>query len=139
MPWVMDCSIAGALGLPDELSPRAEKFLEVMLADTEVWVPPLWWYEMSNLLVAAVRRRRLTQAAMAHLAELYASLPLRTDAAPSAAISGAIQRLAIQQGLSAYDAAYLELAHRLGTGLATIDRDLERAAKSSGVPLFEVD
>ena len=139
MSWVMDCSIAGALGLPDELSHRAEKFLEVILTDAEVWVPPLWWYEISNLLVAAMRRRRLTQAAMTHLAELYSSLPVRTDAPPSPAISSAMQKLAIQHGLSAYDAAYLELAHRLGTGLATLDRDLERAARSSGVPLFEVD
>ncbi len=139
MSWVMDCSIAGALGLPDELSLRAERFLEVMLADAEVWVPPLWWYEMSNLLVVAMRRRRLTQATMKHLAELYSSLPVLTDASPSPEISGTIQTLAIQHGISAYDAAYLELAQRLGTGLATLDRDLERAAKSSGVPLFEVD
>jgi hypothetical protein len=72
----MDCSIAGALGLPDKLSHRAEKFLEIMLRDGEVWVPPLWWYEMSNLLVVAMRRKRLTQAAMNRLAELYSSLPV---------------------------------------------------------------
>ena len=138
MSWIMDGSMAGALGLPDELSHRAERFLEVMLAGAEVWVPPLWRCEMSNLLVAAVRRRRLTPATMKHLAGLYASLPVLADAPPSPAISGAIQRLAIQHGLSACDAAYLELAHRLVAGLATLDRDLERAAKSSGVPLFEV-
>ncbi len=139
MPWVMDCSIAGALGLPDELSCRAEKFLEVMLADTNIWVPPLWWYEMSNILVAAMRRRRLTAATMARLAELYSSLPVHTDSPPSHAICTAIQKLAILYRLSAYDAAYLELAHRLGTGLATLDRDLERAARSSGVPVFDAD
>jgi predicted nucleic acid-binding protein len=139
MVWVMDGSIAAALGLPDEFSPRAEKFLKTVLAQGEVWVPPLWWYEISNVIVVAKRRKRLTYAKAMQLAELYSSLPVRTDAAPSAPIAGSIQQLALQRGLSAYDAAYLELAHRLGAGLASLDEDLERAARESGVPLFAAD
>jgi len=139
MAWVMDCSMAGALGLPDERSDLAEEFLRIILAEAEVWVPPLWWYEMSNLLVTAMRRKQLTQATAEHLHELYASLPLVTDAPPTPVISGAIRRIAIQHRLSAYDAAYMELALRLGIGLATLDRDLKRVAKSSGVPLFGMD
>ncbi len=139
MKWVMDCSMAAALGLPDELSSRAEKFLEVVLADGEVWVPPLWWYEIGNVLIVAKRRRRLTQARISHLAGLYAALPLRTDPAPSPTIAGAIQQLALHHDLSAYDAAYLELALRLGAGLASLDEDLVRAARACGVPLFTAD
>ncbi len=41
-----------------------------------------------------------------------------------------------QSEISSYDAAYLELACRLGAGLATLDKDLERAARKSGVALF---
>jgi len=137
MPWVMDCSIAGALALPDEHSHRAERFLEIVLDEGEVRVPPLWWYEISNLFVAAMRRKRLTEAGTARLTELYSALPISTDALPTAAVLAAIQRLAASYGLSAYDAAYLELAERTGSGLATLDQGLVRAAKLSGVVVFE--
>ena len=40
--------------------------------------------------------------------------------------------------LSAYDAAYLELAIRRGLPLATIDRKLRTAAEAVGVALLEV-
>ncbi|MGE3978762.1 MAG: type II toxin-antitoxin system VapC family toxin [Nitrospira sp.] len=35
--------------------------------------------------------------------------------------------------LSAYDAAYLELAQRKGTGLAILDKHLTNAARKAGV------
>jgi predicted nucleic acid-binding protein len=41
--------------------------------------------------------------------------------------------LAKQYTLSAYDAAYLELAQRRGMGLATLDRHLILAARKAGV------
>ena len=45
-------------------------------------------------------------------------------------------QLAEQHRLSAYDAAYLELALRLGLPLATADRALIAAAQAVGVPLL---
>ena len=44
--------------------------------------------------------------------------------------------LAREHGLTAYDAAYLELAMRLGLPLATGDRDLKSAAARAGVVLL---
>ena len=44
-----------------------------------------------------------------------------------------ILSLARAEGLTAYDASYLELAIRLGLSLATKDRALARAAKRAGV------
>jgi len=38
--------------------------------------------------------------------------------------------------LSAYDAAYLELASRHGLPLATLDEKLEQAARTENVPLL---
>ena len=40
------------------------------------------------------------------------------------------------RALSSYDAAYLELAVRLGLPLATLDRELRAAAEAEGVELF---
>ena len=45
--------------------------------------------------------------------------------------------LSIQFGLSVYDAAYLELALRLGGTLATNDKRLQAATRHAGAPLFE--
>jgi predicted nucleic acid-binding protein len=44
--------------------------------------------------------------------------------------------IARSQGLSVYDAAYLELAHRQRLRLATLDRRLGEAARSIGVELL---
>ena len=44
--------------------------------------------------------------------------------------------LARRYRLSAYDAAYLELALRLGLPLATLDADLVKAATTAGLSIF---
>jgi predicted nucleic acid-binding protein len=44
--------------------------------------------------------------------------------------------LARSHKLTAYDAAYLELAMRLGLPLAARDDALERAAQAVGIPVF---
>jgi predicted nucleic acid-binding protein len=41
--------------------------------------------------------------------------------------------IATERNLTAYDAAYLELAMREGAQLATLDGDLRRAATEAGV------
>jgi predicted nucleic acid-binding protein len=45
-------------------------------------------------------------------------------------------RLADRHKLTLYDAAYLELAQRMGLPLATLDEDLRQAAGLLGVPLL---
>lgn len=45
--------------------------------------------------------------------------------------------LAREYGLSAYDAAYLELSIRQGAPLATLDDRLGKAARRAGVTIFE--
>ena len=45
-------------------------------------------------------------------------------------------QLARRYKLSSYDASYLELALRLGMPLATLDEDLQKAAKKAGVKKF---
>ena len=50
--------------------------------------------------------------------------------------------MSIQEEVGAYDAkthlpAYLELALREGVSLDTLDKELKRAAKKTGVELFE--
>ena len=45
----------------------------------------------------------------------------------------ALVSLAQEHGLTSYDAAYLEVALRVGAPLATVDAGLARAARAAGV------
>lgn len=46
--------------------------------------------------------------------------------------------LAVQYGLTGYDASYLELAIRKGLPIATLDDELQKAAVASGINLVEI-
>ena len=68
--------------------------------------------------------------------ELYRKLPVRTDMMLDSDAVWRFHTLAVGYNLSAYDAAYLELAQRRGLGLATGDRELRSAAQRAGVKIF---
>ena len=133
MDWVVDSSIALAWGLPDETSKEADRFLSRISMRSILWVPALWWYETANALLMAQRRKRLTEAERIRLMELYRRLPIRTDMVLDSDSMSRFHTLAIEYNLSAYDAAYLELAQRRGLGLATVDRPLRVAAQRAGM------
>lgn len=133
MKWVLDSSFALAWGLPDETSLQAQQFLEHLSEGDALWVPALWWYEISNALVVAQRRRRLSESDRFNLLDLYGELPLHTDTHLTSEIAGRLQGLAHEHELSAYDAAYLELAIRKSASLATLDRKLAAVARQVGI------
>jgi len=133
MRWVLDGSLALAWALPDEHSGSAERFLQGLAKEDELRVPSLWWYEVSNALRAAQRRRRLNEAEVARILELYRALRLLTDTDLGPELGWRLVSLAREHDLSACDAAYLELALRKDAGLATLDRKLGRAAQRAGV------
>jgi predicted nucleic acid-binding protein len=110
------------------------------LADAEqgevLWVPALWWYELGNALTVAVRRKRLSEADATRFIDLYSQVPLQTDTHLTSETVWRLRALAQEHHLSAYDAAYLELAQRRGLGLATLDKNLIAAARRAGVQPF---
>ena len=63
-------------------------------------------------------------------------LAIRIDREPD---SETMLTLARAHRLTAYDASYLELALRLGAPLATLDRALAAAARTTGAPLLGED
>jgi len=80
-----------------------------------------------------VRRGRITaDRAKEFLAQL-AMLNFRIDRAPSTLDFARLQTLVERHGLTAYDAAYLDLAIRLSLPLASIDGDPRRAAIVEGI------
>lgn len=138
MEGVLDSSVALAWALPDEGSARAERLLARLSPASVLWVPALWWYEIANALTMAHRRGRLTPSDFARAVELYGMLPIETDADLNPAAIGHLHVLAREHSLSAYDAAYLELAQRRGTGIATLDRRLSAAARRAGLHLLAI-
>jgi predicted nucleic acid-binding protein len=78
----------------------------------EMIVPFLWHTEIANALLVGERRKVVSEAQV-------------------------IDYLARQQGLSAYDATYLELALRKGAMLATFDGKLAKVMRNVGGMVFE--
>lgn len=130
--FVVDASISAAWLLPDESTPQTEAALQAT-ATHDVWVPGLWLLEMSNLLLNAQRRKRITVDKRRELAAAAAALRIRVDREPVGITT--VDELGARHGLTAYDAAYLELALRRGLPLATQDEALIAAMAVAQVPL----
>ena len=133
--FVLDCSIAAAWLFEDESSPETDNLL-AHLKDGGASVPNLWHLEVSNVLIQAEKRGRITPAQIAARLELLGSLPITTDIETAFRTFREIIKLARDQKLTTYDAAYLELAIRQGVPLATQDKALIRAAKTVGVEIL---
>lgn len=128
--FVVDASVSAAWFLPDEATPSTEAALQAT-ALQDVWVPALWLLEMGNLLLRAQRRKRISAEKRRELAAAAGALRIKVDRQP-VSISE-LDELAAAHGLSAYDAAYLELALRRGLPLATQDDALSAAMAKAGV------
>ena len=96
-------------------------------------VPALWSWEVQNILLSGLRRKRISEDQMLQAIGLLSQLAVTVDVPTP---FGAELALARQYGLTVYDAAYLELAMRVNAKLATNDSSLASAARSATV-LFE--
>lgn len=131
MAFVLDASIALAWAFSDERSDAADTALKLLRTEQGL-VPALWWFELWNALVTGERRNRIDRAATSVFLARVAQLSIQTDPAPNEAT---LLEIARRHRLTAYDAAYFELATRRGLKLATLDKGLLAAAKADGVPL----
>jgi predicted nucleic acid-binding protein len=131
---ILDCSLAAAWLLPDEWNDYGDRVL-TQVTEFGALVPGNWRLEVANTLLMAQRRRRITAENRAEAIKLLGGLAIELDAETNVRAWSAISTLAERLGLTTYDAAYLELAQRARLPLATLDRDLERAAAKLGIPL----
>lgn len=131
--FVLDCSVTMAWCFEDEADRYSDRVLAALSRATAV-VPALWSLEVANVLLVSERRGRLTledgQRFLTHLA----GLPIIVD--PSVPESGDLLALGRAHRVSAYDAAYLQLAIRTRLPLATRDRPLRAAARTARVASF---
>ena len=133
--FVIDASVALTWCFKDELT-EASRDLLGRLQNGTAAVPTLWPLEVANVLALAERRGRITTAESARLIALFATLDIDVDSeAPSLAFTRIVD-LARDERLTVYDAAYLELAMRLGVPLASKDGSLCDAAERVGVSVL---
>ena len=130
MPFVADNSVIIAWFSRSQATPYTDRFYR-KLEKNEVVVPSVWPYEFANAL-AVLERRRIVSASLAdEIIGKADRLITRIDAPPAS--PALLLALARRHGLSAYDAAYLELARRLGIPLAVRDSPLATAARTLGL------
>ena len=134
MSFVVDASVAACWLLPDEGSEAAVAAYARFPDDTAI-VPTLWWFEMRNIFISSERRGRIDSSRTSLAMALLRGLPIRVD---SATDEDLLLTLARRHGLTACDAAYLELALRLGVPLASLDGALVSAARAEGVVVIGV-
>ncbi len=132
---VIDCSLTMAWYFEDEATPYTNAVRNAMATERAV-VPALWSLEVANVLLTGERRKRSTQAHAAKWLRFLAALPIAIDTDTPFRAFDPMLRLARSNKLTAYDAAYLDLAIRVGLPLATLDEDLEKAARANGVSIY---
>lgn len=118
-PLVGDCSVLAAVLFDEPERDRATR----ALAGMELFAPFLLDHELVSVAVKKARQglEEVVRQGLADLAELEITRRPVDVAAQ--------WRLALDYDLSAYDAAYLQLAVELQAPLATFDRRLGAAAK----------
>jgi predicted nucleic acid-binding protein len=137
MLFVMDCSVTMPWVLHNDATGYANKVLHCF-EKGEAIVPDLWFLEVSNVLLVFERRKRINVAESEQFIKLLSELPINTDQGTGNRVFSKIILLAREYQLSTYDAAYLELAVREELPLATLDKNLRRSARKSGIELFKM-
>jgi predicted nucleic acid-binding protein len=134
--FVIDASATLPWCLKDEESAWTIGLLRRLGTGDRILVPAHWPTEVSNGLLMATRRKRIPVGRSALFWDELAFLPIAVEAPLSPAQAKSVLVLCDRHGLTAYDAAYLELAMRIASPLATLDDALRRAAPSEGVSLI---
>jgi predicted nucleic acid-binding protein len=137
---IVDASVALAWALPDERSAYADAALQ-HVAHHGAHVPDIWMLEIFNGLLMAERKKRITPRGadnfMTQMFELHSRGYLVVAGPPLDEIVHEVGLIAREQQLTAYDAAYLQLAKTSRIPIASFDAQLAAAAKSMGLSTWK--
>jgi predicted nucleic acid-binding protein len=127
--YTLDASVAAKWLLPPEGETLVGQALAILDDFTKgrirLFVPDLFWPEVSNFLWKAVRRGRMSEAAAAAAIQSLSGLDLLTI--PSAPLVSDALSIAIRFDRTPYDAIYVALAVTSGRPLVTADERLANA------------
>ena len=138
--FVLDASVTIRWALQDG-STADRTYADLVLESLEmasIWVPALWYTETIHVLRCAEADGKLGESALTEFVYRLGQLPIEADAAAPSGIQLAVAAISREFKLSGYDAQYLELARRHQLPLATLDKDLRKAARKAGVAIYLV-
>jgi len=138
--FVLDASITIRWALQDG-SIADRTYADLVLDSFDIafaTVPALWYTETIHVLRCAEEAGKFGESALAGFLYRLGQLPIELDAAAPSGVLLAVAAISREFKLSGYDAQYLELARRLGLPIATLDKDLRKAAKKAGVSIYLV-
>jgi predicted nucleic acid-binding protein len=133
--FVVDASVVLAWCFPDENAALAQRVAHLFAQGDSAVAPSFWPHEVLNALLVGEKRKRISRDLVQKFLADLASLPIALAEVPTESVFGQVQALSRDHGLTAYDAAYLDLAKALGLPLATLDDDLVRACRKAEVEL----
>lgn len=133
--FVLDASVTLSWYFEDEVSEATDLLLDRLDVETAA-VPVVWHLEVANVIALAERRGRVTAARSAQFIAQLETLRISVDEGATVRAFNRILELTRAESLTAYDAAYLELAMRLGVPLASKDRELCEAAERVGLTVL---
>lgn len=116
---VVDASALGALAFGE---PRGAEAL-ASLQGAELFAPTLLPYELASI----ARRKSLDRPELREALMEALGVALAMDIGFAEVPHPSVVALALQTGLTTYDASYLHLAQALGADLVTFDERLRRA------------
>ncbi|MBI2885637.1 MAG: type II toxin-antitoxin system VapC family toxin [Chloroflexi bacterium] len=121
---VVDASVLGAMLFQE---PDAEEAY-ALLSGGELFAPSLLPYELTSI----ARKKALRYPDQRDLVQRACEQGLALDITLVEVAHQAVLRLALETGLTTYDASYLYIARLLGAPLVTLDSSLQAAAQQRG-------
>ena len=135
MRYVLDASMTLALFFEDEDVATTAAVVRTLAAEGAV-VPSLWRLEVANAFRMAIRRGRCDQTRADDTLSKLGLFSIVVDKETDDQAWGTTLDLSRAEGLTVYDAAYLELALRLDATLMSCDRELIASARRRGLTVI---
>ncbi|MDM3870241.1 type II toxin-antitoxin system VapC family toxin [Porticoccus sp. W117] len=139
--FVLDNSVAmrWLLESPKKADQKYAELVLQSLVDANAVVPHLWHIEAISVLLAEEKRGGLQAADVERFIAQLENLPIDVDHLTAHQAFSRTLSLSRAYKLSGYDSTYLELAIREGLPLATLDKDLRKAAIKADVEIYLVN
>lgn len=135
MSIVLDASLALTWCFEDERRDDTEQ-IGLRIIEEGAVVPTLFHLELASAMLNGERRGRISAVQIDARLARVSSMPIEVDVETSKNAWTITLSLARANGLTPYDAAYLELALRLGAEVATLDDALRDAASRHGLTVI---
>ena len=108
------------------------------LPDVPIRVPGHWALEICNALRPDIRSKKLSISDLHVIMERFDLLDIRAEPPVDLDDIGPLAQFAVAHDLTAYDAAYVQLALQNNATLATLDKAMRAAAQRLNIPVLPV-